>query len=234
MRRGLLSALLIAGVSAPALADCRAEVMEALEKQRTSGAFRMETQMLGEQGPMKMVVDYKLPDRVHQTVTVVINPVPVETILVGDKAWINDGKGWSELGGEQAKELADQVKQTVGQSLAPDLGSFACLGTVVVDGRELISYRSEDDAPKDEAVKEIKHKKTPEELAKEKEQQEKAPVRMFFIDPATGLPARTTYALKNKLDKPFFKAVYSYPKDIKIEPPAKVEAPAKAEAPAKK
>ena len=49
---------------------------------------------------------------------------------------------------------------------------------------------------------------------------EARPLRMFYVDPKTGLPMRSVFARANKLDKPIFKAIYSYPADIKIEPPA--------------
>ena len=45
------------------------------------------------------------------------------------------------------------------------------------------------------------------------------PVRILFVDPETGLPARTIVALPDRLEKPFFRADYSYPKDLAIEAP---------------
>ena len=48
---------------------CRDEVSAALQKLRKSSWFRMETNMLTENGPIAMKVDYVLPDRMHQTVT---------------------------------------------------------------------------------------------------------------------------------------------------------------------
>jgi len=34
-----------------------------------------------------------------------------------------------------------------------------------------------------------------------------------------GLPLRSVFARANKMDKPIFEATYSYPVDIKVEPP---------------
>ena len=45
------------------------------------------------------------------------------------------------------------------------------------------------------------------------------PVRIIYVDPTTGLPLRSVFARANKMDKPIFEATYSYPVDIKVEPP---------------
>ena len=45
-------------------------------------------------------------------------------------------------------------------------------------------------------------------------------VRMMYLDPKSGLPARSIFARADMLDKPIFKEVYTYPDEIKIEVPA--------------
>ena len=45
------------------------------------------------------------------------------------------------------------------------------------------------------------------------------PVRIIYVDPTTGLPLRSVFARANKMEKPIFEATYSYPVDIKVEPP---------------
>ena len=76
---------------------CRDEVSTALQKLRKSSWFRMETNMITENGPTKMTIDYVLPDRMHQKVTVTATNAVQETILVGQTAWGRDGKGWQVL-----------------------------------------------------------------------------------------------------------------------------------------
>jgi hypothetical protein len=46
---------------------------------------------------------------------------------------------------------------------------------------------------------------------------------MVYLDPATGLPARSIFARAGHLDNPLFKEVYSYPDKIEIEPPKDVK-----------
>lgn len=188
--------------TAPALATCKEEVAAAFEKQRNGGSFRMTTNMVSEQGPLEMTIDYILPDRMHQTVKVATNPAGVETILVKDSAWTSEGKGWVPVPSEFVDEIVKQMNET---ALKPpsEFIDYACLGKVAVEGKEYFAYRSQEDTT-------TKIPGTP---------QSDPPVRMFYVDPETGLPARNIVSTESRMDKPFFKTVYTYPKDISIEPP---------------
>ena len=198
----------------PASAECKDEVLAALEKQRKSKAFRMETSMVSEQGPVKMTVEYMPPDRMRQTVSVAVNPAPVETILVGSSAWSKDGDAWKELSPDIAKDMVAQLDETLGED-AGTIGTVACVGSTAIDGQELIAYRVENDAQTGPVDKSPDAK----DKAKAALAEEGRPLRMFYIDPKSGLPARSVFARANKLDKPIFKATYTYPADIRIDPP---------------
>lgn len=186
-------AILVAG---PALADCKQEVADAFEKQRKSSSFRMVTRMINERGPIKMTVDYILPDRMHQTVKAAIDPAATETILIGRRAWVSGGSGWQALPMEDALSLAEEMEKTVVKG-GGEQPVFDCLGYVELDGRKLRAYEAMQDkmAPSGQ------------------------PTRMVYVDPTTGLPVRSIVAQKDKLDRAFFQQDYSYPLDIKIEPP---------------
>ena len=209
------AALLCLGMAAPAFADCKEEVLAALDKQRKTRAFRMETNMVSEQGPVQMTVEYQPPDRMRQLVTVAVNPQPVETILIAGKAWSKEGDAWKELAPDIAGEMITQLDETLGEDRGT-LGTVACLGSTAIDGQDLTAYRVENDAvvgPEDRSP-------DAKEKAKAALADEGRPLRMFYIDPKTGLPMRSIFARANKLDKPIFRAVYTYPPDIKIEAPA--------------
>lgn len=215
MRLAILAATLTLATSMPALADCKEEVLAALEKQRKAASFRMETNMVSEQGPVKMTVEYQPPDKMRQLVTVAINPKPVETILVGGKAWSKDGDAWAELSPGITGEMVTQLDETLGDDKGT-IGTVACLGSTAIDGADLTAYRVENDAqvgPEDRSP-------DAKEKARTALADEGRPLRMFYIDPKTGLPMLSVFARANKLDKPIFKAVYTYPADIKIEAPA--------------
>jgi hypothetical protein len=206
MRSALfLLGLVVAGAT-PVLADCRSDVVDAFERQRKAGSFRMVANVIGVQGPMTMTLDYTLPDKLHQTVVMAIRPQqPIEAVLIGAQAWVNEGKGWAEANKDEKDELVRQLAQ-VSEETAESLGDFDCLGSSAVDGGQLKAFLAIE-GPRD------KNKKS-------------APVnkdnrseRIIFVDPTTGLPMRTILALPGKYDAPIFKAVYSYPPDIKIEAP---------------
>lgn len=203
MRRSLTALCLLLLSATGAVAGCREDVLAAFEKQRAAGQIRMETAMVSEQGPVSMTVDYIQPDRMHQRVTNKLTQQTRETVLVGPRAWVSeDGTTWKELSVEQAAEVAEGVRGSIG---APptDLVTFDCLGRTMIDGKPYLGY----------SVDEAKGKPIPGQPVKD------PPVRILFVDPETGLPARTIVALPDRIEKPFFRADYTYPKDLKIEAP---------------
>lgn len=217
MRHTVIAALAL-GVAAavnPALADCSGEVAQAVQKQGEQKAYRKETNLVGEQGPMTMTVEYQLPDRMHQVVKIAIDPKPFETILVGDKAWTNNGEGWVVASPEELTQLLEYFHQTSGGT-PQDVGNFECLGAEMIDGKQLRTYRGLPPTPADEGGSKIGKKQ-------EDTRPKNEAVRMYYLDPANGLPARSIYARPDLLDKPIFKEVYSYSEAIKIEPPASVK-----------
>ena len=202
MRRLATTLVLLAATAAPALADCRGEVAAAFEKQRQAKAFRMSTVQVTEQGPMSMTVDYVLPNRMHQTVKFIAKQVQLETILVGLRAWVNEGQGWKELPSDDVAPIIDQVRESVAQP-PKDLSNYICDGRTKLDGREYIAYRADDTSKKVEPGKNVPD----------------APVRMLFVDAETGLPARSVVTAKNIPNRPIFRATFTYPTDLSIEPP---------------
>ena len=207
--RGMVTAVaLLIAASGAAEAACKDEVSAALERQRKSSGFRMQTVMLSQDGIVNMTVDYVLPDRMHQFVNLANDPKPVETILIGKQAWSRQGGPWTPLQPETTNQLAEQMKDTVGEDEAK-LGDFECLGKQSVAGKDLFAYQGENEDPNE--------KKDP--AAKDQPKAPDRPIRIIYVDPTTGLPMRSVFGRANKLDKPIFEANYSYPIDIKIDPP---------------
>jgi hypothetical protein len=208
--RGILTAVaFLVAAGGVAQAACKDEVAAALDRQRKSSGFRMQTTMLSQDGPVSMTVDYVLPDRMHQFVSLLKDPKPVETILIGKQAWSRQGDGpWQLLQQQTASQLAEQMKDTVSEDEAK-LGDFECLGKQTVSGKDLLAYQGENEDPNE--------KKDP--AAKNAPKATDRPIRVIFVDPTTGLPMRSVFGRANKLEKPIFEANYSYPIDIKIEAP---------------
>lgn len=191
---------------------CRDEVSAALQKLRKSSWFRMESNMLTENGPTTLEVDYILPDKMHQKTVVVATKQTSEMILIGKQAWQNEGNGWDVVPESVAQQYVAQMYENVIETQV-DVGNYACKGRMKIEGRDVMGYKLEDEpvkdsqAPKNEAF------------------------RMFFVDAVTGLPSSNELVTPGREGKPFFKTSYSYPIDIKIEAPKDVK-PAAAAAPA--
>lgn len=209
---GIAAIAALAGViglaaAGPALADCSTEVALAVNSQGKQKFLRKETSMITEAGPAKMVVEYQTPDRMRQVLTPLTEGKPVESIVVGEKAWTNSGDGWKEAPAQEAEQLVQFMIKSIAQ-VYQEVGKFECIGTETVEGRELRAYRGLDEAAKDgkEGAKPPKNEA----------------VRMVYLDPKTGLPARSILARAGFLDKPIFKEVYTYPDKIEIEAPKDV------------
>jgi hypothetical protein len=203
--------VLSAGLAAaPATAaDCTSEVHTAVQKQTKQIAYRMKANVISSEGPLEIVTSYVLPGRMHQVATLAADNKPVETLLVDGKAWIKENDGWVPLTFQHTEQLLDVVRRSTAFD-ADAVGKFDCMGTEKVDGRDQRIYRSHPMVPggvKGPDGKEI------ETTAKNEA------VRVIYVDSETGLPSQSVLAREGTLDKAINKEVYSYPADLKIEPP---------------
>jgi hypothetical protein len=193
---------------------CSDEVSAALQKLRKSSWFRMDTHMLTENGPSTMQVDYVLPDRMHQTVTAKLTNKTSELILVGNEAWSKqDETGWKPVPPKVASQIKEQMQDSV-VTQQTDVGSYACKGRTKVDGRDVLSYRLDSEPEKGSTA-------DPNQA-----------YRMFYVDALTGLPVSNTLLAPGHEDKPIFKTSYTFPLDMKIDPPKDVVVEPPAQTPA--
>lgn len=210
MRRMLTALALLIAAGAAAHADCKDEVASALERQRKTSGFRMDTNMVSPEGMVHMTVDYLLPDRMRQVISSTADPKPVETVVVGQKAWSRrQGEAWAPLNPKLTNALLRQMEKTIGKE-AGEIGDFDCLGKKSLEGKDMLAYQGENDQG---------DPKNASSGGKDKPKAPNRPVRIMYVDTTTGLPMRSIFARANKLDKPIFEATYSYPVDIKIEAP---------------
>ena len=210
---GLTALALLTLAAGPAFADCSTEVALGVNAQGKQKFIRKETNMITESGPAKMVVEYVTPDRMRQVLTPLTEGKPVEAVVVGEKAWTNNGEGWKESPTAEAEQLVQYMIKSVAQ-VYQEVGKFECTGVETIDGQELRGYRGIDEPP---PGPKIENKKQNDASVTRNEA-----VRMVYLDPKTGLPARSIFAREGHLDKPLFKEVYSYPEKIEIEPPKDV------------
>lgn len=180
---------------------CRDEVNAALSKLRRSSWFRMETNMITENGPTSMQIDYVLPDKMHQKVSTTLTGKKSEIILVGKQAWSrNDNGPWAALPYEVIQQLQSQIQDQV-LAEQTDIGEYSCKGRTTFEGKDVLSYKLED------------------ETGADANGARNQAFRMFYVDSMTGLPVSNALIAPGREDKPVFKAVYSFPIDLKIEPP---------------
>jgi hypothetical protein len=196
---GLVVVVIASPVSA-AEDSCKAEVVEAFTKQRTSKAFTMQAELMGESGPVTINVEYIPPDRMRQTIVAPRQKAPLETVLVGTRAWSRQGSVWKELMPAVAQTIIAQVRDAV--MIPPkDVGEFECLGSSTIDGKEYLAYRSiekQTGVPKGSTITRPVH-------------------RTVYVDPKSGLPTINVVAEDAADAKPIFKGVYEYPTDLVIE-----------------
>lgn len=200
MHRCALCCALAAVFAGPALADekCRGEVAAAFNKQRTSRAFAMTTELKTPSGIVEIKAEYQPPDRMRQTVTAPGQEM-LETVLYGQRAYSRQGTKWEELMPAVAQTIIAQVRAA---TIDPpkEVGNFDCMGTTTLDGNEYLAYRSV-----------------------EKQADAGAPTgapqlhRMIYLDPKTGLPALNIVAAEGPNAETVFKATYDYPEKIEIE-----------------
>lgn len=208
-----LCALLVSATSARA--DCTSEVNDAFAKLRGTKAFNMHTKITNASGTLTMSNDYVLPDRMYQQLSLSNGaPGKMEMILIGDKAWSNQGEhGWVPLPPEFATKVAKQMKETVVEP-PKDKSEYECLGDVKFEGKTYAAYRAKRAAGPNEKSQKDREKPTPQDQAATQPN-----VQTVYIDKTTGLPARNIVTPEDAPDKRLFDGTFSLRKDIKIEPP---------------
>jgi hypothetical protein len=200
MQRCAVFCALTVMLASTAMADdkCRDAVAEAFSKQRAARAFTTTSEMKTAAGPVKITVAYQPPDRMHQTIHAP-NQEPLETTLVGMRAYSRQGGAWEELMPAVAQTIIAQVRAAAVDP-PKEVGDFECLGTKTLDGKEYLTYRSvEKQADAGAATG--------------------APVlhRTIYVDPKTGLPAVNIVSGEEPNAELAYKGVYEYPERLEIE-----------------
>ncbi len=207
--RCLVAAALIAVVPCgEAYADCKAEVDQAFSKLRESKGFRLETRIVNEQqGTLTMTVDYQLPDRMHQRISLGNSPQTMETIAIGSKVWSNQGQGWSEVPAHFAEAISRQLKESVAEPSKSKL-AYECLGETTFEGKPYRAYKAVLPPVAEDAVK--GHQAKPAATAG---------TQTLYVDKASGLPVRNVVTKDDGSDKRLFDGTFSLPGDLRIEAP---------------
>lgn len=221
-------ALLCAGC-AKATANCRNEVVAAYERLRTSALpYRRETTIVvNNQQTYRETAEYLPPDRLRK----VTDPGSVdvgtsEVIRVGARAWERQSRRWSwdewepglaqEIyGGSAGMDFSIRPDRVV-----PESHVFECLGRVEFKGTAYVAYRAK--LPKVILSTSTSMAQPSEQEKQElmsKFQQMPQAWRTVFLDTGSALPVYDLKAEENQLDNPTSQVHFTYPSDIKIDPP---------------
>lgn len=207
----IIFAIFLMSVSGSAFADvsCKEHVDAAFAKLREAGKFRLETTIKNKDGTLKMQADYVLPDRMHQTVTLGGEGAAMEMIVVGKKAWSNQGGGWAELPEAFAQTVANQIKDTVAD--APKVSTeYKCVGDKEFEGKTYALYQGVLAMPLPPDAKD----KGPRVSALS------APnLQNVYVDKETGIPARNIVTPVTDPESRVFDGKFTIVKDLTIEPP---------------
>ena len=211
----MIAALVVGSLvvsSNAAFADCKAEVDAAFSKLREGKGFRLETKIVNEQqGSLTMTVDYILPDRMYQRVSLGDSPTKMEMIAMDGKAWSNQGQGWAEVPANFAEVITKQLKETVAAP-TKSTASYDCLGEQEFEGKKYIAYRS--------SLKLEPEEKTKAEAAAPDAKKPAGGVQTVYVDKASGLPVRNIVTKADAADKRLFDGTFSVPSDLEIKLPA--------------
>ena len=194
----------------PAAADCTSDVTAAFEKLRTSKSFRLETRIANAQGKLKMTVDYMPPDRMHQRIRLDDQPQEMEMIVIGEKAWSNQGQGWVPLPENFSSEVAKQVKTTLA-GITQSQSSYRCKSEDTIEGRAVAIYEADLVAPVEEAVG--------DKPGGAKKPEGPPNLQTLYIDKATGLPLRNVVTDAKDPSKQLYDGWFRTAEAVSINPP---------------
>ena len=202
MRKFVVAAAVCIGFGGHAFADCKSDVDQAFEKLRLGKTFRQETKITDEaKGTLSMRVDYILPDRMTQRVSMGDSAMMMETIVVEGKVYSNNGQGWAEVPDKFATAIVAQLK-TVAEPPKGTL-TYECLGDKEFEGKTYAAYSAKLPAPGEEG----------------KPAGPSENVQTVYIDKASGLPVRNIVTKQSAPDKRLFDGTFSVPTGLEIKAP---------------
>jgi hypothetical protein len=202
MRR-LLAVLPFALAATSALADCKDEVIDIMDRSTLAGPFRTEAAIMA--GPRKIIVESVVVPPNDMRTRTTVDGKTQEIVKIGDRVWVDQGTGFREAPAGVAQQLSRVSEQQ--RRVEPSLvNAVDCKGTQTVDGREMIVYAYKIDLPGGKG----------------------SSSNTLYVDPASRLPARVVVEGRAGSAISRTEMKYIFDAALRLEPPA-VVAPAPAE-----
>jgi len=198
-------------------ANCRGKVEAAFERRRTSGrTYRKEMiSIVSDHQTLHETAEFLPPDRMREITN------DVEIIRIGPRAWSSEG-GWHEW----EPGLAELIYGAgMDFSLLPDravplVPVFECLGTIEFKGKAYIGFRARPQKGSYVVLAPLGSRSQEEEqklLSKLRQMPQQ--LRTVFVEWPSMLPAYDLVAEENQLDNLRSGVHYTYPDNIRVEPP---------------
>lgn len=213
--------LLLVALSSPLRAAenaCSRDVDQAFTRLKMSKAFRLDTTINSDKGAMSLRVDYVLPDRMYQRVT--IDGVAMELKVIGTKAWSNQGSGWAELPAQFAETAVRQLKESISVTGGGGV-DYKCLGEQPFEGKVLTSFSGPLPMPLTGDEKHPGPRVSALTVPK---------IQTVYIDKVSGLPVRNIVMAPTEPNKRLYDGTFTVDDSLVIDEP-KVIAPATPLAP---
>ena len=197
MRYLVILAVLAPG---PALADCKDEIKDIMDRSSLAGPYRTETTVKTGTRSGTMTSDVVPPHAIRTRSE--IGGKARELLKIGEQVWAKEGEAWKELPPAQAARIA-QVTDSA-RTVAPNLiGDAQCPGSQVVEGKSYTVYTYKMDAPGGKV----------------------SSTNTLYVDQASRLPASVVAETRTGTAKASTDIRYVYDPTIKVEPP-QLKAPA--------
>jgi hypothetical protein len=186
------------------------------------------TFIVSDQPTIRGTAEFLPPDRMREITSNGFRGYgTIEIIRVGARAWLNWAAGWpwgwrewNPTDMQMILEAGNKDFSTMRDRPIPADAMFERLGRVEFNGTAYVGYR----ARLNKAILALVApngalSETRKQELDRKFRQMPQEWRTVFVDPQSMLPAYDLEAQENQLDSPSSKVRYTYPNNIKIEPP---------------
>lgn len=180
--------------ASPALADCKEEVLDLMERSTLAGPYRTEAAIIS--GDKQVTISSTVVPPGDLQIRTVANGQTRQMTKIGPRVWVNDGSGWRDASpalAERVTQMAEASKKVV-PSLVNDVN---CQGTKAIDGLDRIVYDYKIDTPGGKG----------------------SSSNTLYVDPASRLPTRVVIEGRSGPSKSRTDMSYTFDPSIKLEPP---------------
>ena len=191
MRTAALASLVLILAAPAARADCKEEILTALDRLTNGSPFRSEGVVTAGTGRIELSSEVVPPDGVRTRQTV--GDRTSEMLKIGDRIWVKRPEGWREMPAAMAASVAQAMTNM--KMRAPNLvADVDCSGVRSIDGKDSLVYTYKLDLPGGSAS------------------------TTLYVDPVSHLPARMLVE-QGGADKRTVDTRYTYDASLKLEPP---------------